>query len=276
MLRIICECNKQLTVPPESGFMLWWKDTYKDLSQKEMMDDRTLSVILDDILSSRKMETWQLQKEELMAFVGSHSPKNYAELCSLVYYHFGYSRGKRPEYWGDKNNYYIHHLEAITALFPKAKFIHLVRDGRDVACSYRKLKQLKSTSAYAPRLTAEIDEIALEWDDNNTNIFNFLKNIEKENQYVVKYEEVLLQLEKTCRNICTFLQVEYDPEMLEYHIANKELSLEPSETIDWKKKTLEKPDRSRIGQYKKQLRPLDIERFNQIARTSLQRYGYKS
>jgi len=43
-------------------------------------------------------------------------------------------------WWGDKNPHYgdpvnAGCLETIVALFPGAKFVHIVRDGRDVACS---------------------------------------------------------------------------------------------------------------------------------------------
>jgi len=37
--------------------------------------------------------------------------------------------------WGDKTPEYTHNLHVIGELFPEAKYIHLVRDGRDVALS---------------------------------------------------------------------------------------------------------------------------------------------
>jgi hypothetical protein len=51
-------------------------------------------------------------------------------------------RGLAPEalYWGDKNPHYAdpHNagcLDLVAELFPDSRFIHIIRDGRDVACS---------------------------------------------------------------------------------------------------------------------------------------------
>jgi hypothetical protein len=37
--------------------------------------------------------------------------------------------------WGDKTPEYVRHLPVLRELFPRAQFIHIVRDGRDVALS---------------------------------------------------------------------------------------------------------------------------------------------
>ena len=40
---------------------------------------------------------------------------------------------------GDKTPLYILHMSRIQRCLPEARFIHLIRDGRDVALSYRGL-----------------------------------------------------------------------------------------------------------------------------------------
>lgn len=42
---------------------------------------------------------------------------------------------QRRARWGDKTPEYIRHLPVLLELFPRAQFIHIVRDGRDVALS---------------------------------------------------------------------------------------------------------------------------------------------
>ena len=44
---------------------------------------------------------------------------------------FGKSR------WGDKTPLYCMHVQSIAALLPEAHFVHIIRDGRDVALSLR-------------------------------------------------------------------------------------------------------------------------------------------
>jgi hypothetical protein len=43
--------------------------------------------------------------------------------------------GLNKSRWGDKTPYYALHLDKLISWWPDAKFIHLVRDGRDVALS---------------------------------------------------------------------------------------------------------------------------------------------
>ena len=40
--------------------------------------------------------------------------------------------------WGDKSPSYLHHIESIRAIYPTAKFIHLIRDARDYVLSLEK------------------------------------------------------------------------------------------------------------------------------------------
>jgi hypothetical protein len=215
-----------------------------------------------------------LTKKDLKSFILRHGPKNYAELGSLVYYFQAVERGKETACWGDKNNYYIHHLSEIDSIFPNAKYIHLVRDGRDVACSYRNLLKIDSESEYFPNLPSSVEEIASEWMENNRKIRRFLNEERSEDYLIIRYEDLVLSLKSICEEICTFLDVPFSPLMLEYDRINREQGLEPGSTLDWKMKTLQKPDKSRIEQYKHQLSIDELKKFEKEAGSELARYGY--
>src|SRR5690606_14260941 len=117
------------------------------------------------VLSSKKIETWHLDPEVLQALVAERRPMSYADLVDCVY--LAYSDGPAHiQIVADKNNYYINHLEDLPQIWNDASFIHLVRDGRDVACSYLEVGQLASTSPYKPRFPKELSEIAREWSLN--------------------------------------------------------------------------------------------------------------
>ena len=275
LFRIICDCNSQLSVPPESGFLVWWSSKYGTVTAEELADFNFLEVLVSDILSSKKIETWGLEKQVLLQYIVEHSPENYAEVASLVYYFQAGIRDKKPKRWGDKNNYYIHHLAELVTLYPKAKFIHLVRDGRDVACSYKNLKKIDSNSPYFPHLTDEIEAIAHEWSGNNRKIAAFLKGIDTENVLQVRYEDLLLDLKATSEVVCSFLEVNFDETMLRYYELNAKNAIEPAKTLDWKKKTLQQPDTSKIGQYKAQLTSEELKTFHAVAQTTLSTYHYE-
>lgn len=58
------------------------------------------------------------------------------DLTDTFYRHLARAHGSKATRWGDKTPYNTYFLPAISALFPQAQFLWLVRDGRDVALSY--------------------------------------------------------------------------------------------------------------------------------------------
>ncbi len=269
------DCHPEVVVPPECGFMDWWYPKYKDWSLKSSLDKDVITKFCLDLTSSRKFETWNFNLNLFKEKVLLIQPKNYSELCALVYITFGEDKGKAMKIWGDKNNYYIHKLNVMENLYPKAKYIHLVRDGRDVAVSYLELKELKSESKYKPNLPLEINEIANEWVQNTMKVDSFLENIDPKRKQIILYEDLIQHTEKILKQICGFLEIEFSNSMLNYYLQNKAENIEPVELMDWKMKTLEKPDFDNIGKFKKLLSSLQLETFERKANSTLMHYGYK-
>lgn len=270
LLRVICDSHPEITIPPECGFTEWWYEKYKDWKSEENKTKR-LDIFCIDLASSRKFETWDFDFEYFKNLVKDYNPQNYADLVALVHISFGLMKKKDLKAWGDKNNYFINKTNLLNHLFPEAKFIYIVRDGRDVATSYISLKNLKTESPYAPKLPSEIDEIALEWNKNNIKVTSFLSGLKESNILIMRYEDLVNRLEENCKLICEFLNVPFNPQMLEYY----KISLEPTQTLDWKMKTLKSPDKLAIGKYKKLLTSEEINLFNSIAGKTLKKFGYE-
>lgn len=270
LLRVICDSHPEITVPPECGFTEWWYEKYKDWKSKDNKTKR-LDIFCLDLESSRKFETWDFDFQHFKNLVMDYKPQNYADLVALVHISFGLKKNKKIKVWGDKNNYFINKTDLLDRLFPEAKFIFIVRDGRDVATSYISLKNLKTDSPYAPKLPSEINEIALEWKENNTKVISFLSGLEENNILTLRYEDLVIGLEDNCKLICDFLNVPFDAQMLEYY----KIGLEPLHTLDWKKKTLKSPDKLAIGKYKKLLSSEEIGLFNSLAGKKLKEFGYE-
>lgn len=179
------------------------------------------------------------------------------------------------EYLSKKNNYYIHHLNLINDVWSDAKFILLVRDGRDVACSYKEINKLDTDSPYKPDLPDQIGDIAKDWVLNNAKVLKFFENLPESKYYIIRYEEIISSTEESLNNLTSFLGVNFDKSMLSYYKTSKENEIEPSKTLDWKRKTLRKPDSSNIGKYSKQLSKQDILLFERIASKYLKKFRYE-
>lgn len=275
LLRIICESHPSITVPPESCFMEWWYEKYKDWSINDSQSRLRVDDYCKDLISSKKFETWNFNIDFYKDVIREHQPENYSELIALVYISFGIQNKKSLLAWGDKNNYYLNKTSLINKLYPNAKYIHLVRDGRDVAVSYLGLKNLKSESKYAPKLPNTITEIANEWNKNNKILLSFFNSISENRILRIRYEDLIQNIKKECLRITSFLTVPFDDNMLDYYKINNLKTLEPKEMLDWKKKTLEKPDKKNIKKYKNELSNSEIDLFSSIAKESLKAFDYE-
>lgn len=236
-----------------------------------MNNVRHVTSFLEDLQLSRKIETWSLNIAKLNNYVLQNKPASYSDLVSCVYEFYGESRGRTFTKWGDKNNFYLHHIGTLKKLFPDAFFIHIVRDGRDVACSYMRLNKKKIVSQYAPNLPCKIEDIAYEWVGNIREIRESFNLINWDNTLEIKYEDLVANPESKLKELCWFIGEEYDPSMLEYFVSQLD---EPADFLQWKDKLLEKPSSSQVGAYRRELSGNDIALFKSIAHEILSAYFY--
>ena len=253
--------------------MVWLRAGYGDWATRDLRGAR-LEQFLADLFASRKFETWELVPEDLREGIAQERPATYADLCAAVYRAYGRSIGKEFRVWGDKNNFYLHHLGELAELYPESRFLHVVRDGRDVACSYREVMTQGSTSPYAPRLPVDIGSIASEWSANVAAIASFLAPLPGERALTIRYEDLTSRPEAELDAVCAWLGVNFEEGMLAFHEENRLHRLEPVQTRDWKRRTLEPISSETVGRYVRGLPREERETFEQGARAALERFDY--
>lgn len=273
LLRIMLNSHTRIVAPPEAGFLQWWHDKYKEWSLDWNYDDK-IEEYIADLQSSRKIETWGLNFDEVKNVIAMRGPATYGDLTASIYLSYAKSKSKQPRVIVDKNNYYIFHLSTLAEVWPDAKYILLVRDGRDVACSYKALADLQSNSPYRPKLPVGIVDIANEWKVNNERILSFFESLPSAFHYTLRYEDLILSTEEELTRLCDFLGVTFEASMLSFHISNRLNEDEPKSTLDWKRMTLQEPDPGNIGKYRNELDAVEIEEFNTVASAILGKFGY--
>ena len=270
--------HPHIAAPPECGFLQWWHTKYGDWSGEDRRDAEKIEAFARDVLQSKKMETWDLTEDVLIDALEAARPESYGDACSVVYqvwhHQAEYQRGEAEtvplKAIVDKNNYYVNHLEAIDSVWPEARYIFLTRDGLDVAASYKGLQEIETDSPYAPDLPTSIPEIATEWVANNERVIAFLRSKPSTRWVRVRYEDVIRSPEKHLRELMHLLEVPYQKRVESYYTHNDE----PEATLDWKRRTLQPPDPSRIGRYQEALTAEEITAFKETAEPMLDQLGY--
>jgi len=273
LLRLAVTSHSHICIPPEAGFLCWFAHKYGSWGFNEW-NGKNIDIFLKDISDSKKFETWGLPITILADAFQVTIPESYSSACSIIYNEYRKINKPAAPIWGDKNNFYINHVNLIYDLYPNGRFIHLIRDPRDVACSYIDLGRLKSDSIYKPQLPDNPVEIANQWLKNNISASAALNRIHNRQRISIRYEDLTLEPISTLTTLCSFLELDFEDAMLDLHLHNKNNCLEPFATMDWKKRTLDPITSSQIGRYKSDLNNNQITDIERIVKDYMVNFGY--
>ncbi|MFC1620018.1 sulfotransferase [Candidatus Neomarinimicrobiota bacterium] len=268
LLRLMLTCHLEVVIPPEGAFML---QLYRRYGWRPLLRGQ-LRAFVGRVLAAEKMKFWNLDAADLTCFLLHTGARSYHDLVAGVYRFYAQRQKPACRLWGDKNNFHLNHIPKIHRLFPAARFLHIVRDGRDVACSYISLQDVRGH--YAPNLPQIVAGAAQQWHTNLAKIETDLQRISSDQHFTFRYEDLVIYPEKTLGDICSFLGLEFDAAMLNFAEENRKLNLEPQEFSRWKQLNRENLTQSQIGRWKSELTPWQVESFNQIAGETLERYQY--
>ncbi len=170
------------------------------------------------------------------------------------------ARGRR---WGEKTPRHEQHVARIAALLPDARFIHIHRDPRDVVASLLEMEWRSSGS---------VGLLAREVRRTHRRQQRAEAALAPERYLRLRYEDLVTAPEPTLQRVCDFLGETYDPAMLAFD--RRETAGYRADEGDWKDRTRRPLDASRIGRYRRALRPEQIRRVERRLGPHLQRLGY--
>ncbi len=173
-----------------------------------------------------------------------------------------YCRAKGKKRWGCKSTFVIHYVDRVLRHHPDARFIHLVRDGRDVAVSAKKSVFNHFHPHYVGRL----------WSAQQRTAMELAQKLPPEGMLSVRYEELLDDPAGTLRRICGFLREDYSDALLRYH-ESLEAKTIADQSRSWE--NLSKPVlKSNRAKYKSALSRDEIKAFELQSFAELKHYGY--
>lgn len=121
--------------------------------------------------------------------------------------------GSDKKRWGEKTPAHVFHTDLILEVFPKAKFVHIIRNGRDV------VKSLLNVH-WGPK---EITWSTSRWRDSVKAGLQAREKWGSEVVYEIRYETLISQTEECVASLCDFLGEVYSEDMLNFHDPKKNI-----------------------------------------------------
>lgn len=173
--------------------------------------------------------------------------------------------------WAEKTPHNVTVMTTLGELFPDARFIHLIRDGRDVACSLVTMKWIDPKSGKKLEYVQNIANAARYWQE----IVQFARYQTAQpalqgRVVEVRYEGLVADTEGTMRKVLDFLGEAWDPAILEAH--KKQRADEPRESST--RQTSKPVYDTSIGRWQREMSPSDKIAFKSEAGSLLKELGY--
>ncbi len=166
---------------------------------------------------------------------------------------------------GNKKGFYATALaHRVKRLFPDAAFFFLYRDPRDSVPSI--LANLKNDG-----LKRTLDEVARRHEAIAGIVAAY-----PEDCLVLRYEDLVREPEATCRTMCAFVGIPFDPDMLSFHRANQDGRLLLGATSAMHRNTLRPFDPAAAQRWKTRLDPDLAETIATALPDIIARHGYGS
>jgi len=257
LLRLLLAAHSQLAIPEEGTFWIALFRRFGRHPERELTG-RELERALDYVERNHQFKLWGIDPSPHFDLLRQRGRARLDELIAGTYLVYARAHGKR--YWGEKSSVFFRMVPVIAGVFPESRFIHMVRDGRDVYASWRKMDTTKGNAAVT----------AVEWVYKLRKARRDLATLGPQRALEVRYETLVSEPARTLEAVCRFLELDFEPAMLEFWRSSPEhIGAHHSDLIF-------NPVTTRsVNKWKKEMSPREVRHFELLAGRELKALGYE-
>jgi hypothetical protein len=210
-MRILLNQHPEISITlAESHFIPYFVRKFGNpppFNQAKYMDRFIGDFLQSPFYGTMRKSGYSFEKDQ---FVNNVNPTSWKSIFEYLFKSFGSKEVISDIIWGDKTPGYINHMPLLRALFPEAKFIHLIRDPRDYCLSvkkswgkniYRAAHRWRTTIEKARSYGAQIPEDYRE----------------------IHYEALVKEPETTMRDTAHFLHCEFSNNMVSLGLSPEDV-----------------------------------------------------
>lgn len=259
LLRFMLNSSPRIFIPPESDFI----PRFFGRRPGEQLGERRLASILNTIFTTyRFAKEWQGEPPQVQAFIEQMSRRTPAAFLDTLYRSYAAQYGATR--WGDKTPIYASYMDLIHEIFPEAQFVHIIRDGRDVA--------LSMLDKWGKReIHVDIYFAARNWVRRIRQAQGSGARLSSDLYYELRYEALVENPKAELLRLCTFLGEPFLPDMAKPHLLGRA----HIQKGDFHAPLRQPPSTDRIERWKREMSPADRRLFQGVAGELLVELGYE-
>ena len=260
LLRRIVDAHPDIAITKETH---WVTQLLPDVPSAPVTPE-----LLERLLSHWRFARLQLDPAPLRELVAREQPVSYAELVTAVYDLAGQLRGKRLV--GDKTPRYVREIPTLHGLWPRTKFVHLIRDGRDVCSSVRNWDNPRqAVTRFSTFSEDPVSTIAIWWEQLVRLGREAGAELPGDLYHEVRYERLVTTPADECASLCDFLGLPYDGRMLRFHQGRTKDDPNLDAKSAWR------PITPGLRSWRTEMASQDLELFEAAAGALLDELGYE-
>ena len=261
LLQRITEAHSQIAMVPE---LFWVTDQVRSKGGLKLHEPVTKEIVTR-LFEHKRFSLLGMDRNE---FIELYKPgATFGEFVGSIFDLYG--RKNQKKLVGNKTPDYVQNISELHQQWPSSRFVHLIRDGRDVCLSILNWKKAdRTTGRYSPYREDPVSTIALYW-KRKVLLGRQAGRALNENLYSeVFYESLILRAENECRALCEFLQIPYEQKMVRFY-ENRPDTEKARNTKSWM------PVTKGFRDWRTQMPLPDIEKFEAVAGDLLEELGYE-
>jgi hypothetical protein len=255
----IVDAHPEIAITPE---MHWITRHFKS------RNGLVASELVSELVGHKRFAQFEIPREQFEGLLGSGEALPYPTFLNRV---FGlYGQIKNKPLVGNKTPAYIRRMLDLHALWPEAKFVHIIRDGRDVCLSVLNWKKANHiVGRYASWEEDPVSTTALWWERKVRKAREDGAALGPGLYHEMHYEDLVDDPQRECKRLCEFLGVPYDDAMIRFHEGRERVEPGRGAKSAWLRVT------SGLRDWRTEMCTGDVERFEAAAGDLLEELGYE-
>lgn len=258
LLRAMFDSHPDMAIPDETHFLVGFG---RKRRRYERPDGFCIDAFMADLAPRPGFLKMGVAAEAVEHDLRAAPPAGYADAIRRIFALYAAQRGKHR--FADKTPIHVLNLPFLAQLFPEARFIHIIRDGRDVALSY-----LDVAWGYQ-----SLEEVTLAWKRAVEVGRRAGRRLGPGRYQEIRYETLVDEPEASLRQLSSFVELSYDPAMLRYFERAEEV-IAPMGRPEARQGIYLPPTKG-IRDWRLQMSNHDVALFEALAGSLLSDLGYE-